>query len=112
MQGKTAMPRDEMEAADGCHDGWLDAAGLDARVAELERELPHLQIRHVGVFAFANAWAERHDALLALAPPEARADLAQRLLRIGIRWGVAPGARMTTQFPALPPLPARRRDAA
>lgn len=81
---------------------WLDAAAIDARVAELEQELPHLQARHVGTFAFANAWAERHDALLALADPAQRADLARRLLRIGIRWGVAPGARMTTQFAALP----------
>ena len=82
--------------------GWLDATALDARVAELEQELPHLQARHVGTFAFANAWAERHDALLALAEPAQRPDLARRLLRIGIRWGVAPGARMTTQFAALP----------
>ena len=82
---------------------WLDAAQIDERVAGLERELPDLQVRHAGVFAFANAWAERHDALMAMAPPEARAELARRLLRIGIRWGVAPGARMTTQFPALPP---------
>jgi hypothetical protein len=25
-----------------------------------------------------------------------------RLRRIGIRWGMMPGARMTAQFPALP----------
>ena len=85
----------------------LDAAEIDARVAELEQELPHLQARHVGTFAFANAWAERHDALLSLADPALRTDLARRLLRIGIRWGVAPGARMTTQFPALPALAAQ-----
>jgi len=84
----------------------LNAAAIDARVAELEQELPHLQARHVGTFAFANAWAERHDALLSLAEPALQADLARRLLRIGIRWGVAPGARMTTQFPALPALEA------
>lgn len=90
---------DMPEAADG---RWLDAAAIDERVAELERELPHLQARHVGTFAFANAWAERHDTLLALAEPGQRPELARRLLRIGIRWGVAPGARMTTQFAALP----------
>ena len=104
----------DMPGADDGH--WLDAAAIDARVAELEQELPHLQARHVGTFAFANAWAERHDALLDLAHPAQRAGLARRLLRIGIRWGVAPGARMTTQFAALPagicrsaPPAARRR---
>ena len=97
------------EATDG---GWLDAAAIDARVAELEQELPHLQGRHVGTFAFANAWAERHDALLSQAAPALRPELARRLLRIGIRWGVAPGARMTTQFPALPALEADRSAAA
>lgn len=101
----------ELEGDEAQQGDWLDAAAIDQRIAELERELPHLQIRYVGVFAFANAWAERHDALLALVAPEARPDLASRLLRIGIRWGVAPGARMTTQFPALPALPPRR-DAA
>lgn len=90
---------------------WADDAAIAARIDELERELPHLQARHAGTFAFANAWAERHDALLAAVPAEARPELARRLLRIGIRWGVAPGARMTTQFPALPSRPARR-DAA
>ena len=29
---------------------------------------------------------------------------------IGIRWGVMPGARVTVQFPALPPVLPRRRD--
>jgi len=113
-----------MEAADAPGGTRLDAAAIDARVAELERELPHLQARHVGTFAFANAWAERHDALLGQADPALRPELARRLLRIGIRWGVAPGARMTMQFPALPaaarepapaesmPGPARRRQAA
>lgn len=90
---------DTPERTDG---GWLDASAIDARVAELEQELPHLQARHVGTFAFANAWAERHDDLLGQADPALRPDLARRLLRIGIRWGVAPGARMTTQFAALP----------
>lgn len=94
---------DTPERTDG---GWLDASAIDARVAELEQELPHLQARHVGTFAFANAWAERHDDLLGQADPALRPDLARRLLRIGIRWGVAPGARMTTQFPALPAIEA------
>lgn len=100
-----------MDMPDATDGSWLDAAAIDARVAELEQELPHLQARHVGTFAFANAWAERHDALLAMAAPAQRADLARRLLRIGIRWGVAPGARMTTQFPALQAAAVRRRVA-
>ena len=96
-----------MEPLQTCGGGWLDAAALDARIAELEQELPQLQARYVGTFAFANAWAERHDALLALAEPAQRPELARRLLRIGIRWGVAPGARMTAQFPALPSIAAK-----
>lgn len=90
-----------MHIPDAPAGGWLDSTAIDARVAELERELPHLQARHAGTFAFANAWAERHDALFAQADPALRPELARRLQRIGIRWGVAPGARMTTQFRAL-----------
>ena len=30
-----------------------------------------------------------------------RASMESRLHRMGIRWGVVGGARMTTQFPAL-----------
>ena len=109
MEGRAAFTRGDSMDTTRPHTSegaWLDAAAVDARVAELEQELPHLQSRHVGTFAFANAWAERHDALLAHADPALRPELARRLLRIGIRWGVAPGARMTTQFPALPADPA------
>lgn len=67
----------------------------------LEQEMPGLQHQHRDLFAYANAWAERHDAVLALAPPAARADIEARLRRIGIRWGLVGGMRMTTQFPAL-----------
>lgn len=81
---------------------------LEAELAALEQALPQLQLRHLGgMFAFASAWAERHDALLARTPDAQRAEMQSRLRRIGIRWGVVPGARVTTQFPALPPL--RRR---
>jgi hypothetical protein len=79
----------------------MTAAEVDAALRLLESELTWLHTQHPGMFAFANAWAERHDAIVAAAPAELRAEVEQRLHRIGIRWGVAPGARMTTQFPAL-----------
>jgi len=81
---------------------------LEDAIAELEQCMPQLQLRHLGdMFALANAWAERHDALLALTPAAQRTEMEARLRRIGIRWGMVPGARVTVQFPALPPL--RRR---
>lgn len=83
----------------------VDGAGLLARVeamiAELEREMPHLQLRHPGAFAIANAWAERHDAILALTPPPSRPEVEGRLRRIGIRWGMVSGPRVTQEFRAL-----------
>ncbi|NUS38634.1 MAG: hypothetical protein HOQ02_06375 [Lysobacter sp.] len=78
---------------------------LAADLAALEQEMSHLQLRHLGsMFAFASAWAERHDTLLARAPAAQRADMQAQLRRIGIRWGLAPGARVTMQFPVLPAL--------
>ncbi|HEY1138952.1 MAG TPA: hypothetical protein VGE88_01945 [Lysobacter sp.] len=81
-------------------DDEIDTAGplVAARLRELEAEMPHLFLRHNSVFALASAWAERHDAILALAPPDARADVEARLARIGIRWGVMPGSRVTVEF--------------
>ncbi|OHE88555.1 MAG: hypothetical protein A2579_06585 [Lysobacterales bacterium RIFOXYD1_FULL_69_11] len=79
----------------------LDAAGIDAAIARLEEDMPDLQHRHRGLFAYAAAWAERHDAILRATPPDLREATEQRLRRIGIRWGVADGVRMTGQFPAL-----------
>lgn len=79
----------------------MTEAEVDAAIQLLESEMTWLRAQHPGMFAFANAWAERHDAILAAAPTELRADIERRLLRIGIRWGVAPGARMTSQFPAI-----------
>jgi len=76
-------------------------ARIAARIAALEREMDHLQLRHPGAFAIANAWAERHDAILAMTPRELRADVESRLSRIGIRWGVMPGARVTQEFHAV-----------
>lgn len=81
---------------------------LEDAIAELEHSMPQLQLRNLGdMFGLANAWAERHDGLLARTPPALRTAMEARLRRIGIRWGVVPGARVTVQFPALPPV--RRR---
>ena len=74
---------------------------VEALVEQLERQMPDLQMRHANVFALANAWAERHDAILAAAPHADRGNVAARLARIGIRWGMVPGARVTTEFRAL-----------
>lgn len=79
-------------------------SALESELEALERELPQLQLRHRTMFAFANAWAEQHDALLARTPDALKPEMQARLLRIGIRWGLMPGTRMTAQFPALPPL--------
>lgn len=74
---------------------------IDAAIALLESQMAYLQAGHPDVFAFANAWAERHDAILAVTPKDQRAAVEMRLHRIGIRWGLAPGVRMTGQFPAV-----------
>lgn len=74
---------------------------LNAAIVALESEMARLQATHPGVFEFANAWAERYDAILAETPGALRPMAEQRLHRIGIRWGVAHGVRMTGQFPAL-----------
>ncbi|WP_152540975.1 hypothetical protein [Luteimonas huabeiensis] len=84
---------------------------VERALAQLEAEMPDLQHLHRDLFSYANAWAERHDAVLDLAPPSARADVEARLRRIGIRWGLADGVRSTGQFPALDP-PQRPRQAA
>lgn len=83
---------------------YADSLQVDAELAALEADMPALQARADNVFALATAWAERHDAILA-ATPSASLDVVQaRLRRMGIRWGMMPGARMTGQFPALPAL--------
>ena len=76
-------------------------AQIAERITELEREMDQLQLRHPGAYAIANAWAERHDAIVAMTPQELRAEVESRLSRIGIRWGLAPGARVTQEFHAL-----------
>lgn len=75
--------------------------GLERAIDELEVEMPDLQLKHRDLFAYANAWAERHDAIMRLAPPHLEEDTRARLRRIAIRWGLADGVRMTVQFPAL-----------
>lgn len=74
---------------------------LDHAIRELEDQMPDLQHLHKDLFAYAHAWAVRHDAILAATPQLLRAEVEARLQRIGIRWGVAHGVRVTTQFPAL-----------
>jgi hypothetical protein len=68
---------------------------LEAELTLLDRDMPHLQARYPNMFALANAWAERHDAILRRTPASLRQEVQARLLRIGIRWGVMPGRRVT-----------------
>ena len=94
-----------MDDMDGRGECMLAGAALPARIefriAELEREMDHLQLRHPGTFAIANAWAERYDAIIAMTPRESCASIEGRLSRIGIRWGMMPGPRVTQEFHAL-----------
>ena len=80
-----------------------DVARIQAALEALESEMPSLQKHAANVFMLASAWAERHDAIIAATPLELRGEVEARLRRIGIRWGMVPGRRMTGQFPALPP---------
>jgi hypothetical protein len=77
-----------------------DDAGpeIEARLHELEQDMEHMSLRHTTVFALASAWAERYDAIMALVPRDKRASVETRLARIGIRWGVMPGSRVTIEF--------------
>ena len=74
---------------------------VEMLIQELEQQMPDLQLRHGDVFALANAWAERYDAIIAITPLALQADVEARLSRIGIRWGMMPGARVTSEFRAL-----------
>ena len=86
----------------------MTESDIDAAIIELEAEMPDLQHRHRDLFAYANAWAERHDAIVQATPSEHRASVEGRLHRIGVRWGLTEGTRVTTQFPALAPVLRRR----
>lgn len=83
----------------------IQDTGLDAELDALELEMPALQARASDLFALATAWAERHDAILAATPAASLGVVEARLRRMGIRWGMVPGARMTGQIPALPAAP-------
>ncbi|MFL6591808.1 MAG: hypothetical protein ACJ8GK_03765 [Luteimonas sp.] len=74
---------------------------VEGLIAQLEQQMPEVQMRHTDLFALANAWAERYDAVIAATPAPDRPAVEARLGRIGIRWGVMPGARVTTEFRAL-----------
>lgn len=78
-------------------------ARLEVELAALEAQMPRLQAQASNVFVLASAWAERHDAIVAATPARSLEMVEARLRRIGVRWGMAEGARMTGQFPALPP---------
>lgn len=80
-----------------------DIARIEAALEALEFEMPSVQKHAANVFVLASAWAERHDAIISATPLELRDEVEARLRRIGIRWGMVPGRRMTGQFPALPP---------
>ena len=82
------------------HDPASDA--MEAELDALEAEMPNIQARAGNVFVLAGAWAERHDAIVAATPAHALDTVAARLRRIGIRWGMMHGPRMTGSFPALP----------
>ena len=79
----------------------MNEAEVDIAIAGLEAEMQDLQFRYRDLFAYANAWAERYDAILDATPEPLRAAVENRLQRVGIRWGVAHGVRVTTQFPSL-----------
>ena len=75
---------------------------IEAELDALEAEMPNIQARAGNVFVLAGTWAERHDAIVAATPDDSLQAVEARLRRIGIRWGMMPGARMTAQFPAAP----------
>lgn len=79
----------------------VEGLQVDAELAALEADMPALQARAGDIFALANAWAERHDAILAATPSASLDQVQAKLRRMGIRWGMMPGPRMTGQFPSL-----------
>lgn len=79
----------------------LTEAEIDAAITRLEQDMPDFQLRHRDLFSYANAWAERYDAIVSRVPDHLRVAVERRLHRIGVRWGMMTGVRMTGQFPAL-----------
>ncbi len=87
----------------------IEDTGMDADLTALdalELDMPALQARANNLFALATAWAERHDAIIAATPAASLGVVEARLRRMGIRWGMVPGVRMTGQMPTLPAAPA------
>lgn len=93
------------QAASAC------TAELEEMIEALEQYMPQLQMQHGNLFALAGAWAERYDAILASTPAELLAEVSARLARIGVRWGVMPGARVTQEFRVLPQALRRKIEA-
>ncbi|HEY0660082.1 MAG TPA: hypothetical protein VGD21_01975 [Lysobacter sp.] len=88
---------DIVQTADAAASAELE---IEARIHELEQLMPQLYKHRVSVFELAGTWAERYDQIIAMAPPAQRPAIEVRLARIGIRWGVMPGARVTMEFRA------------
>lgn len=82
----------------------LEPDALHAALEQLEHDLPGLHARHPGTFAFANLWAERYETILAQTPEFLKPSIERRLERIGIRWGVMPGVRVTREMASMPVL--------
>ncbi|GAB3735424.1 hypothetical protein GCM10028862_19190 [Luteimonas pelagia] len=89
--------------------GASNGDAIDILVSQLEAQMADLQSRHPGSFGIAAAWADRHDAILAATPPDRLDEVRARLRRIGIRWGVVSGPRVTQEIDALPALPPLHR---
>ena len=79
----------------------MTSSEIDTAISLLDGEMHDLQLRYRDLFSYANAWAVRYDAILAGVPDDRLDAVKQQLNRIGVRWGVAAGVRMTGQFPAL-----------
>lgn len=82
---------------------------LAQALADIDQRMAQLHAGAHDVFALAAAWAEQHDALLGATPTPLLPLVRARLRRIGIRWGMVSGPRVTQQHPALGPPPRLRR---
>lgn len=81
----------------------MNAVEVEAAISQLELDMHDLAHRHNDLFSYASAWAERYDAIIAATPHDLRESVERRLHRVAVRWGVAAGVRITTQFPAFKP---------
>ncbi len=101
MSKKKPKPGPAADAIDAL--SMMAAEEVDAAILALEQSMPDLQHRCRDLFSYASAWAEAHDGIISRTPPHLRAGVERRLHRIGVRWGVAKGVRLTGQFPAVKP---------